>query len=77
MLREQGRASDPVLRQEFARVFTRERVLALLRERLRARRPPGRPPSVDGSVLKLLWSQAWTARAELGVRLFGPAGSRG
>ena len=77
MLREQGRSADPVLRQEFARVFTRERVLALLRERLRAEVLRGDRPSVDGSVLKLLWSQAWTARAELGVRLFGPAGCAG
>ena len=37
----------------------------------------GDRPSVDGSVLKLLWSQAWTARAELGVRLFGADAVRG
>ncbi len=76
-MRQRGLASDPVLRQELARVVTRERVLALLRERLRADVRRGARPSVDGSVLKLLWSQAWTARAELGVRLFGADASAG
>ena len=37
-----------------------------------ARCSSGGRPSIDGSVLKLLWSQAWAARAELGARAFGP-----
>ena len=63
MMRDHGSASDAVLRQTFARVVTRERILALLRERVRHEVMRGKRPSVDGSVLKLLWSQAWAARA--------------
>jgi acyl-CoA dehydrogenase len=74
LFRERGLGADPVLRQELARVVTRERILALLRERMRREVQQGGRPSVDGSVLKLLWSQAWRARAELGMRALGAAG---
>ena len=70
--RERRIASDPVVRQGIARVATRERILGLMRERMRREVLRGERPSIDGSVLKLLWAQAWTARAELGVSLFGP-----
>jgi acyl-CoA dehydrogenase len=73
VLRERRLGGDAVVRQEFARVVTGERILALLRDRLRREVLRGERPSVDGSVLKLLWSRAWSARAELGVRLVGPA----
>jgi alkylation response protein AidB-like acyl-CoA dehydrogenase len=72
VLHDLGLTTDPIARQAFARVVTRERVLALLRERLRQDMLRGERPSVDGSVLKLLWSQAWTARAEFAAHLFGP-----
>ena len=32
-------------------------------------------PVIDGSVLKVLWSEARRERAELGVALLGPAGA--
>jgi acyl-CoA dehydrogenase len=69
--RANGRAADPVARQEIARYVTRERILGLLRERVRREVRAGSRPSVDGSVLKLLWSQARAARGELGVMLLG------
>jgi alkylation response protein AidB-like acyl-CoA dehydrogenase len=71
MMRRHGGARDPLLRQTFARVVTRERILALLRARLRQDVLRGSRPSVDGSVLKLLWAQAWAARADFGARLCG------
>ena len=77
VVRARGRAADPVVRQGLARVVTRERILALLRERLRRDVLRGARPSIDGSVLKLLWSQAWAARAELGASLFGPYAAAG
>ena len=70
-VRARGVATDPVVRQAFARVVTRERVLGWLRERTRREVLEGGRPSIDGSVLKLLWSQAWAARADLGARVFG------
>jgi acyl-CoA dehydrogenase len=70
-IQARGVAADPVVRQAFARVVTRERVLGWLRERTRREVLEGGRPSIDGSVLKLLWSQAWAARADLGARAFG------
>ncbi|MGH8977478.1 MAG: acyl-CoA dehydrogenase family protein [Acidimicrobiia bacterium] len=77
LVRERGRANDPWIRQEFARVVTRERILGLMRERLRSEVLRGDRPSIDGSALKLLWSQAWSARAEFAMTLLGPAGGAG
>jgi alkylation response protein AidB-like acyl-CoA dehydrogenase len=77
VVRARGRAADPVVRQGLARVVTRERILALLRERVRRDLLHAARPSIDGSVLKLLWSQAWAARAELGASLFGPYAAAG
>jgi acyl-CoA dehydrogenase len=72
LLRNHGVASDPIVRQQFARVVTREWILGWMRERLRHEVLRGERPSIDGSALKLLWSQAWSARAEFGVRVLGP-----
>jgi len=71
LAREHGCERDPVMRQALARYVTRERILGLLRERLRRDIRAGNRPSVDGSVMKLLWSQARAARGELGVALLG------
>ncbi len=71
LARAYGRTDDPVLRQALASYVSRERILGFLRDRVRADVRHGARPSVDGSVLKLLWSQARTARGELGVRLVG------
>jgi alkylation response protein AidB-like acyl-CoA dehydrogenase len=77
VMRDHGRAADAVARQAFARVVIRERILGFLRERLRGEVMRGDRPSIDGSVLKLLWSQAWAARAELGAGLCGAATAAG
>ena len=55
--------------------WTRERVLALLRDRVQADILSGRRPSVDGSVLKLLWSSDRAAKGELALTLLGPHGA--
>lgn len=69
--RARDRTSDPRVRQAMATYVARERILGILRERLRRDIRCGARPSVDGSVMKLLWSQARTARGELAVMLLG------
>ena len=73
LARSNGRTADPLVRQQLAGAWTRERVLALLRDRVQADILSGRHPSIDGSVLKLLWSADRTAKGELALLLLGPS----
>ena len=66
LARSRGVAADPIVRQRLAQAWARERVLAWTGERR---------PCVDGSVLKVLWSQSRTARDDLAVDLLGAHGT--
>ncbi|MHA7838514.1 MAG: acyl-CoA dehydrogenase family protein [bacterium] len=60
----QGRFDDPVVRQRLGEARVEERVLELLQERLKSAILDGRSPDVDGSVLKILWSEGGHRKAE-------------
>ncbi len=51
-----GRADDPVVRQELARLFAMQRASAWTAERAKAARSLGRPPGAEGSIGKLALS---------------------
>ena len=69
------RRHDPIVRQRLAQAYTREEILRYMTRRVRESvRTPGRP-RIDGSVMKVLWSEARRERAELGVALLGAAGA--
>jgi alkylation response protein AidB-like acyl-CoA dehydrogenase len=51
-----GRAGDPVVRQELARLHCLQRVSAWTAERAKAARALGRPPGAEGSIGKLALS---------------------
>jgi alkylation response protein AidB-like acyl-CoA dehydrogenase len=74
LARAAGRADDPVVRDQLALAVSRERVLALLRDRVQADVLSGRTPRVDGSVLKLLWSRDRAEKGDLAVSLLGAGG---
>ena len=57
------------------RRYTREQILRYLKERVQASVRAGDRPAIDGSVLKVLWSEARRERAELGVALLGAGGA--
>ncbi len=59
-----GRLGDPITRQRLAETFVAERVLELLQSRLKGAILDGRRPDVDGSVLKILWSEGGHRKAE-------------
>lgn len=59
-----GRLGDPIVRQRLAETFVAERVLELLQARLKGAILDGRRPDVDGSVLKILWSEGGHRKAE-------------
>jgi alkylation response protein AidB-like acyl-CoA dehydrogenase len=75
LARARERTQDGVARQRLAAAWTGEQVLGWLRERMQRDLLDGRPPSVDGSLLKLLWSRDRQAKGELAVSLLGPEGT--
>jgi len=52
-----SRSDDPVVRQQIARVYTRERTMRWNADRARAARAAGRPPGPEGSLAKLAASE--------------------
>ncbi len=75
LARECDRERDPVVRQQLAYAFTREQIINYLKRRVQTSVRGGGPPEIDGSVMKVLWSEARRERAELGVALLGAAGA--
>jgi len=75
LARAMGRSGDPVVRDRLAAAWGRERVLALLRDRVQFDVLAGRTPAIDGSVLKVLWSEDRAAKGELAVAMLGAAGT--
>ncbi len=72
--RETGRWQDPLVRQRVAAVHVEERLLAFLADRVRAAVFAGRPPDVDGSLLKVFWAESRARKHHTGLWLEGPAG---
>jgi hypothetical protein len=75
LARTLGRSEDPVVRQRLAAAFSREQILDYLKLRLKASARTGGRSEIDGSVMKVLWSEGRRARAELGVALLGAGGA--
>jgi alkylation response protein AidB-like acyl-CoA dehydrogenase len=66
---------ESVVRQRLALAFTREQILRYMKQRVQQSVRAGGRPDIDGSVMKVLWSEARRERAELGVALLGAAGA--
>jgi alkylation response protein AidB-like acyl-CoA dehydrogenase len=71
---QRGRAHDPVARQRLSAAWAREHALGWLRDRVQADLLASRHPTVDGSVLKVLWSRDRAAKGELAVALLDAGG---
>jgi acyl-CoA dehydrogenase len=72
--REAGRWGDPLVRQRVAAAWVEERLLAAMADRVRAAVLAGRPPDVDGSVLKVFWAESRARKHATGLWLQGPEG---
>jgi alkylation response protein AidB-like acyl-CoA dehydrogenase len=69
------RTREPMIRQRLAHAYALEQILDYMKGRIRSSvRDRGRP-EIDGSVMKVLWSEARRERAELGVALLGAGGA--
>jgi alkylation response protein AidB-like acyl-CoA dehydrogenase len=66
---------DPLARQDLVRIYTQERILEFLNQRIISKLRAGQIPTTEGSILKLALSTLGTDAASLGVRLLGPQGA--
>ena len=74
LARATGRSDDAVTRQRLAEVWVGEHVLGWLGDRVQGDVLAGRAPTLDGSVLKVLWSADRAAKGALAVSLLGACG---
>ena len=77
LARATGRSTDPVLRQELARAYTRFELLRFLGLRVQTALSHGVPPGPETSVMKLSFSEHTAALADLALSLEGPSGMLG
>jgi alkylation response protein AidB-like acyl-CoA dehydrogenase len=75
LARRLERERDAVVRQQLALAFTHEQILQYMKRRVQTSVRDGGRPEIDGSVMKVLFSEARRERAELGVALLGAAGA--
>ena len=73
LVRERGRAADPVLRQKVAALWIGEQVLQLNAYRSLTRILRGGQPGPEGSTSKLYWSQIDQELAQVATEVIGPA----
>jgi alkylation response protein AidB-like acyl-CoA dehydrogenase len=69
-----ARGGDGLIRQEIARVYTRNKILELLNARILSKLRKGEIPTAEGSILKIALADLVTESAKLGVRLIGAEG---
>jgi alkylation response protein AidB-like acyl-CoA dehydrogenase len=65
---------DPVVRQELADLYSRERILALMGQRIRAAFVAGRAPGPEGSVAKLATAILGKRSADVAMAMAGAGG---
>jgi alkylation response protein AidB-like acyl-CoA dehydrogenase len=74
LARERDLLHDPVIRQQLADVYIRQRILGFIGQRTRAALQAGRAPGPEGSIAKLAGAILARRSSDLGVALAGPAG---
>jgi acyl-CoA dehydrogenase len=72
LARARGTLADPTLRQELAEAWIDERVLEGFRLRMGEALRAGQHPDLDGSVMKVFWSESRDFRMNAGLRALGP-----
>ncbi len=70
-------SDDPVIRQHVARVYMEGELLKLISERALSGELHGRAMGPEGSIAKLLWSEAEQHITEVATEVLGPDGLTG
>jgi alkylation response protein AidB-like acyl-CoA dehydrogenase len=74
LAREFGADRDPVVRQQLALQYTRERLLSIMGERILTAVRRRETPPIDPSILKLYVAQNRVLSGDLAMKMAGPAG---
>jgi alkylation response protein AidB-like acyl-CoA dehydrogenase len=77
LVRERGRAADPVIRQKVAALWIGEQALQLNAYRSLTRLLRGGQPGPEGSISKLFWSHLDQELAQVATEVLGPASQLG
>jgi alkylation response protein AidB-like acyl-CoA dehydrogenase len=72
LARQRGKGSDPVLRQELARLHIDTEILRLTTLRALTKQLRGEPPGPEGSVQKLGFSRTYMRATQVAERILGP-----
>ena len=75
--KQTGAAADPVLRQELARLYLEGELLKLVSERVISGAMHGRELGPEGSIAKLVWSEAEQHLGEVAGDVLGPDANTG
>ncbi len=74
LAKQQGKADDPVVRQQLAWCYSKVQIMRYLGMRTLTKFLAGEHPGADASIFKLYWSEYHRIVTELGVSLFGAGG---
>jgi alkylation response protein AidB-like acyl-CoA dehydrogenase len=72
LVREQGRGTDPVVRQKVAQLYINEQALQMIGYRSLTNILRGGHPGPEGSTAKLVWSQTDVELAQTATEVLGP-----
>jgi alkylation response protein AidB-like acyl-CoA dehydrogenase len=75
LARARGATHDLLVRQRLASAYTADQLLRYAKARMQAAVRAGRTPDIDGSLLKIIWSETRRARAAVGTSLLGADGA--
>ena len=74
LIRHHAPVADPVLRQRLAQAYTEERILQITSRRAAARRRAGRGAGIEGSIVKLFYTEHAKRLQDLACDLAGAGG---
>ncbi len=74
LAQRRGRNRNPLIRQQLARCYIAEKLLGWMGGRIQQDIRQGRPPSIDGSALKVFWSEGRRDKGELAMAILGADG---
>ena len=71
---EHRRTGEPAVRQQLARLYSRERIAGFMQQRAAANAKAGRPSGPEASLAKLFWTQGLQEGRDLGTLILGAHG---
>ena len=67
-----GVTSDPVVRDDLARLYSQYRIMALNNQRVAAQTKAGQAPGPEGSISKMIWVKSMNLMSDVITKILGP-----